>query len=117
MSFPIQRPPAARLTATLSAMCDFLEDPHCRRCDILAVCLNRLHEDVSELDAASLKRLPQILRQGSLSTSIRRHFHCQRCAPAEILATYLTPEEKNLRLDVEFFPVLSWIEGDQDLHY
>jgi len=30
---------------------------------------------------------------------------------------YLTPGEENRRLGVNTMPALSWIVGDQDLHY
>jgi hypothetical protein len=112
-----QRPSVSRLTATLSAVCDFLADPQCRQCDVLAVCLRRLQEDVSELGASSLRKLPRTLRQVSPPTYVHSRFRCQRCGPAELLATYLTPREENKRLGVNTMPALSWIVGDQDLHY
>lgn len=112
-----QRPSVSRLTAALSAVCDFLVDPDCRRCDVFAVCLKRLQEDVSELGPFSLKRFPRSLRQISPPSYSLSRFRCQRCGPAEILAMYLTPEEENTRLGVNTVLALSWIAGDQDLHY
>ena len=117
MASATQRPSVSRLTATLSAMCDFLADPACRQCDVLVVCLRRLQEDVSELDPSSLKRFPRSLQQISPPTYVHSRFRCQRCGPAELLAMYLTPGEENRRLGVNTMPALSWIVGDQDLHY
>jgi hypothetical protein len=117
MASSTQRPSVARLTATLSAVCDFLTDPACRQCDVLAVCLRRLQEDVSELGSSSLRKLPGALRQVSPPIYVHSRFRCQRCGPAELLATYLTPGEENRRLGVNTMPALSWIVGDQDMHY
>lgn len=117
MASSTQRPSVCRLTATLSALCDFLADPACRQCDVLAVCLRRLQEDVSELGPSSLKKLPRTLQQVSSPTHVHSRFRCQRCGPAEFLALYLTPEEDNKRLGVNTMPALSWIVGDQDSHY
>lgn len=117
MASSTQRPSVFRLTATLSAMCDFLADPDCRQCDVFAVCLKRLQEDVSELGHSALKKLPCALQRVSPPTYVHSRFRCQRCGPAELLATYLTPEEENQRLGVNTMPALSWIVGDQDSHY
>ena len=117
MASSTQRPSVSRLTVTLSAVCDFLADPNCRQCDVLAVCLRRLQEDVSELDPSSLRKLPGTLLQVSPPTYVHSRFRCQRCGPAELLAMYLTPGEENKRLGVNPMPALSEIVGDQDLHY
>ena len=87
-----------RLEATLVEMCGFLTEASCSRCEVLAVCLRRLQEDVSEQEAAARERLLQVLRQAPALPALRYRFECHRCLPAELLATYLTLAETPNRL-------------------
>lgn len=87
-----------RLEATLVEMCSFLTEASCSRCEVLAVCLRRLQEDVSEQGAAVRERLLQAVRQAPTPPALRYRFECRRCLPAEVLATYLTPNESLNRL-------------------
>lgn len=86
-----------RLAATLEAMCGFLTESSCGRCDVLAVCLRHLQEDISEQAAAAREQLLRALRQAPTQPALRYRFECQRCLPAEVLATYLTPQAREPR--------------------
>jgi hypothetical protein len=87
-----------RLATTLAEMCGFLTEASCGRCEVLAVCLRRLQEDVSEQGAAARERLLRALRQAPALPALRYRFECRRCLPAEVLAMYLTPDEVPDRL-------------------
>lgn len=82
-----------RLATTWETMCGFLTEASCGRCDVLAVCLRRLREDVAEQEATVRGRLLQILRETPSLPALRYRYECHRCLPAELLATYLTPGE------------------------
>ncbi|MBI3300470.1 MAG: hypothetical protein HYZ72_00075 [Deltaproteobacteria bacterium] len=47
----------------------------------------------------------------------RRRFSCRCCVPAEILAAYLTPGEEALLHGVGSIPTLSWMTGEEDMHW
>lgn len=94
----IKQEGADRLAATLAEMCSFLTEASCGQCEVLAVCLRRLQADVSEQGAAARERLLRALRQAPALPALRYRFECRRCLPAEVLATYLTPEESSERL-------------------
>ena len=91
MASSTQQPLVSRLTATLSAVCDFLADPNYRECDVLAVCLRRLQEEVSELGPSSLKRFPRSVRQVTPPPYIHSHFRCQRLRPSRNFSDVVDP--------------------------
>ena len=108
-------PSPDRIATTLAALSDCFAEPHCRRCEVFAVCLQHLIED-----AASCASVPQV--QGALDRlesfpQLRRRHSCQRCLPAEILCRYLTPGESICQSDAETQPALSWLSGAQDMHW
>lgn len=107
--------PVERVVATLDALCDFLTEPSCRQCEVLAICLRHLEEDASQHNATPSDMLRALRRMGTFSYV--RRFDCRRCIPAEILATYLTPGEAVPQLGSKDFPTLSWIDGEQDIHW
>ena len=111
-----QHPSLARLSTTFRALGDFLAAPGCCRCEVLATCLRHLQEDASEHPASS-RSLLRALRRVPSVPYVRRRFDCQRCEPAEILATYLTPGEQEARFGTNTLPALSWLEGEQDIHW
>jgi len=86
-----------RLVTTWEEMCGFLTEASCGRCEVLAVCLRRLQEDVSEQGNAARARLLAIVRETPSLPALRYHYECRRCLPAEMLATYLTPGEDSRR--------------------
>jgi hypothetical protein len=105
-----------RVVATLDALCDFLAEPSCRQCEVLAICLNHLEEDASQHSSAPSDILRALRRVGAFSY-VRRRFGCRRCVPAEILAAYLTPGEEVPQFGDTHLPTLSWVEGEQDIHW
>lgn len=86
-----------RLATTWETMCGFLTEASCGRCDVLAVCLRRLQEDVLEQEATVRERLLEILCETPSRPALRYRYECHRCLPAELLATYLTPGETSDR--------------------
>lgn len=106
---------ADRIATTLAALSDCFAEPHCRRCEVLAICLQHLIEDAESCSSA-----PQV--QGTLDRlepfpPLRRRFSCQRCLPAEILSRYLTPGERIGESESDTQPPLSWLSGAQDMHW
>lgn len=84
-----------RLETTLADMCGFLTEASCGRCDVLAVCLQRLQEDIPQQEATVRERLLKILRELPSLPALRHRYECRRCLPAEMLAMYLTPGEES----------------------
>ena len=112
-----QRPPVARLATTLTALCDFLSEPSCRQCEVLQICFKHLQEDASERPSFFPSGLLRSLRRAVPFAYVRRYSHCRRCVPAEILAAYLTPGEEVLPQGGGSVPTLSWVNGDEDMHW
>ena|SRR5215468_9178543 len=100
-----QYPPVHRLTTTLDALSVFLDDPDCCSCEILEICLKHLQDDVRTCRFAYPKSLLRTLRRLVPFSAAHRHCESRRCAPAEILMSYLTPGEKLARGDEENPPV------------
>lgn len=96
-----------RLATTLEAMCGFLSESLCGRCEVLAVCLRRLQEDIAEQGAVAQEQLLRALRQAPAQPALRYRFDCRRCLPAEVLAAYLTPGTKRLPLTEQRAAALS----------
>ncbi len=90
-----QSPAAARLNMALTGLRDFLTEPTCRQCEVLEICLKRLLDDASGFRSARLSSLLRSLRQAVPFSYVHRPLPCKRCLPAEIFATYLTPEEES----------------------
>jgi len=82
--------PANRLAMTLNALCDFLDDPHCRGCEVLELCFKRLQTDASARRSEMPRDVLQKLRQTVPFTASPRRCNGQRCLPAEMLMVYLT---------------------------
>jgi hypothetical protein len=116
MSLATQPQSVERVIATLDALCDFLAEPSCRRCEVLAICLRRLEEDASQQSIPSREVLRALRRANSFSFA-RRRFDCRRCVPAEILAAYLTPGEVVPQSGTDDLPTLSWVDGEYDVHW
>jgi hypothetical protein len=112
-----QHSPPARLATALTALCDFLSEPSCRQCEVLQVCFKHLQEDVAERPSFFPNGLLRSLRRVEPFAYVRRHSHCRRCVPAEILAAYLTPGEDVLPHGVGSVPTLSWVTGEEDMHW
>ena len=83
--------PANQLTATLYGLYEFLDDPRCRSCEVLEICLKRLREDASNRRSTMPKKMLRQLRQVVPFTASHRRCEGQRCLPAEMLMAYLTP--------------------------
>ncbi len=109
--------PTARLATALSALCDFLCEPSCRQCEVFQICLRHLQEDALERPSVFPGGLLRSLRRVAPFPYIRRRFPCRRCVPAEILAAYLTPGEEILSHETGNVPPLSWVNGDEDMHW
>ncbi len=116
MPSAIQPQSTDRVVATLDALCDFLAEPSCRQCEVLAICLKHLEEDATQHPTAPSDILRALRRVGVFSY-VRRRFDCHRCVPAEILAAYLTPGEEVPQFGNTDLPTLSWVEGEQDIHW
>jgi len=112
-----QSSPPARLAAAFSALCDLLAEPDCHHCEVLEICLKHLREDASDHKFSHPSTLLQSLHQVVPFAYVHRRLPCLRCVPAEILAAYLTPGEEPLRHCTGDLPDLSWIEGEQDVHW
>jgi hypothetical protein len=115
---PLATPPqpVERMIATIDALCDFLTEPSCRRCQVLAVCLRRVEEDASQQPIPSHTVLRALRRANAFSLA-RRRFDCRRCTPAEILAVYLTPGRTVPQAGNDDLPTLSWTAGEQEIHW
>jgi hypothetical protein len=105
-----------RIVSTLDALCDFLTEPSCRQCEVLAICLKHLEEDASQ-QLATPSNILRALRRVGTFPYVRRRFDCRRCIPAEILAAYLTPGEEVPQFGNKDLPTLSWADGEQDMHW
>jgi hypothetical protein len=116
-SLDAQHQPATRLATTLGVLCDFLFEPSCRQCEVLQVCFRHLQEDVAERPSLFPRSLLRSLRRVTPFAYVRRHSPCGRCIPAEILAAYLTPGEEVLPHGRGSMPTLSWVNGDEDMHW
>lgn len=84
------RTPASRLTATVYDLCEFLDDPRCRSCEVLEICLKRLRDDVLNQRSTMPKEVCRKLRQVVPFAASHRRCDGQRCLPAEMLMVYLT---------------------------
>lgn len=111
------QPPVQRLAASLDALCDFLTEPNCRQCEVLAVCLQHLQDDAAEYRPTLPARVLRSLRRVSAFPYVRRRFDCRRCVPAHILAAYLTPGAAVLQAGGDDLPALSWMTGEHDIHW
>jgi hypothetical protein len=116
-SLDAQLQPATRLATALGALCDFLCEPSCRQCEVLQVCLRHLQEDVAEHPSLFPRSLLRCLRRVTPFAYVRRHSPCPRCISAEILAAYLTPGEEVLPYGGGSVSPLSWLNGDEDMHW
>lgn len=116
-SLDTQHQPAARLVSTLSALRKFLFEPDCRQCEVLQICLRHLQEDALERPSLFPSSLLHALRRVSSFAYVRRRSPCRRCMPAEILTAYLTPGEEVVPHERGSMPALSWITGDEEMHW
>jgi hypothetical protein len=116
-SLNAHRQPATRLATTLGALCDFLGEPSCRQCEVLQGCLRHLQEDASERPSVYSMSLRRSLRGVVPFAYVHHRFPCRRCLPAEILAVYLTPGEEMLPPGEVGELALSWLSGDEDMHW
>jgi len=116
-SLDAQPQPATRLASALSALGDFLFEPSCRQCEVLQVCFTHLQEDAAERPSFFPGSLLRSLRRVTPFAYVRRRSPCRRCIPAEILAAYLTPGEEVVPHGRESMPTLSWVNGDEDMHW
>jgi len=116
-SLDAQYQPAARLATALNALCDFLFEPSCRQCEVLQVCFTHLQEDASEHPSCFPGSLLRSLRRVTPFAYVHRRSPCRRCVPAEILAAYLTPGEEVVPHERGSVPTLSWVNGDEDMHW
>ncbi len=112
-----QSQPATRLANALSALGDFLFEPSCRQCEVLQVCFKHLQEDASEHPSFFSGDLLRSLRRATPFAYVHRRSPCRRCIPAEILAAYLTPGEEVVPQGRGSVPTLSWVSGDEDMHW
>jgi len=113
----MRHPLAARLATTLSALCDFLSEPSCRQCEVLEICFKHLQTDASEHRPSYPRSLLRSLRRVPPFSVTHRRCDGRRCVPAELLATYLTPGEEVPPYGTEDQPALSWVAGEQDVHW
>ena len=116
-SLNAHRQPATRLATALGALCDFLSEPSCRQCEVLQGCLRHLQEDASERPSVYSINLLRSLRGVVPFAYVHHRFPCRRCLPAEILAVYLTPGEEILPHGEDSEFALSWLSGDEDIHW
>jgi hypothetical protein len=116
-SLKAHRQPAMRLANALGALCDFLSEPSCRQCEVLQGCLRHLQEDASERPSVQSIGPVRALRGGAPFAYVHHRFPCRRCPPAEILAMYLTPGEEILLHGEGGALALSWLSGDEDMHW
>lgn len=86
---------ASKLTLTVHALCEFLDDPRCRSCQVLEICLTRIWDDVRGQHAAMSKDLLRKLRHVVPFAASHRRCEAQRCFPAEMLMAYLTPRDNS----------------------
>lgn len=100
-----QPPQTNRLATTFNALYAFLDDPNCRSCEVLELCLKHLQDDTSAHRSSYPKSLLRILRRIVPFSAAHRRCEGRRCVPAEILMSYLTPGEKSARGDGENPPV------------
>ena len=91
MVFSGQLSPASKQTLTLHALCEFLDDPQCRSCQILEICLKRVQDDTPSHRSAIPRDLIRKLRRIVPFAASHRRCEGQRCFPAEMLMKYLTP--------------------------
>lgn len=82
--------PASRLTMTLNALCDFLDDPRCRGCEVLEICLKHLRDDASTWRSEVPKNILRKLRHTVPFAASHRRCESRRCLPSEMLMAYLT---------------------------
>jgi len=112
-----QHQPTTRLATAFRALSDFLFAPSCRQCEVLQICFQHLQEDALEQPSGFPSRLLRSLRRVTPFAYVRRRSPCRRCMPAEILAAYLTPGEEILPDEREGVPALSWVNGDEEVHW
>ncbi|MBI3799943.1 MAG: hypothetical protein HY268_23585 [Deltaproteobacteria bacterium] len=112
-----QHEPVTRLATALGALCDFLSEPSCRQCEVLQGCLRHLQEDASERPSVYSISLRRSLRGVVPFAYVHHRFPCRRCLPAEILAVYLTPGEEMLPQGEGGELALSWLSGEEDIHW
>lgn len=112
----VQRSSTARLTTGLSTLSEFLAEPTCRQCGVLEICFAHLLEDAAAHHSSYAKRLSRALH-GVVPFASNRRSGCCRCVPAEILAAYLTPGEELVPRGGAGVPILSWLNGTEDMHW
>lgn len=81
----------SRLAETSHSLCEFLDDPQCRSCEVLEICLKRLRDDASNRRSMMPRESLRKLRQVVPFAASHRRCEGQRCLPAEMLLIYLTP--------------------------
>jgi len=114
-----RRTPAFSNVFFLSGSGMLLALPLCskNKCEVLQICLRHLQEDASERPSLFPRSLLHALRRVSSFAYVRRRSPCRRCMPAEILAAYLTPGEEVVPTGRGNIPALSWVNGDEEMHW